>query len=223
MALAVYQELFCRMVASPALRARLIERPDELLHGLDLTVRERQRLLSLAAQPGMPVNTAIHRANRIAPIDQTLPLTCVLLGEQLRDLLEAYWSANPMENLQLPAECERFGAYLEQGIRDGIIDPGPYLEEVLRFERVCTELRFFTEDELRLRATIRTGLPMLVRIVPFRHHPAILLAALTEGQMPPGPCPSGAFHLLIDARSGEADFRMLDAEGLAALEALARA
>jgi hypothetical protein len=88
MALAVYQEIFCRMVASLGFRERLLECPGEVLNGLDLTERERRRLLALAADPGMRVNTAIHRANRLTPLDQTLPFTCFLLGERLRAVVE---------------------------------------------------------------------------------------------------------------------------------------
>src|SRR2546425_6314789 len=113
MSLGVYQEIFCRMVASPGFRDRVLEGPGQALNGLDLTERERQRLLAVAAQPGMLVNSAIHRANRLSPLDQALPLTCFLLGERLRGLLERYWSENPTENLQIPAECERFAAFLK--------------------------------------------------------------------------------------------------------------
>ena len=209
------------MVASPSFREQLIERPGEVLDALDLTERERRRLLAIAAQPGMPLNTAIHRANRISPLDHTLPFTCFLIGQQLRDVLECYWSRNPAENLQLPAECERFAAFLEAGIQTGIVTPGPYLEEILTFERSCTELRFFTEEELRRRAPSHLGLPPLVRIVHFRHDPVILLEALGNLEMPPADCPTGEFHLLIDCRSGEPDFRLLDAAALAAVERLA--
>jgi hypothetical protein len=53
MSLAVYQDIFCRMVASLGFRERVLERPGEVLNGLDLTERERRRLLTLAAEPGM--------------------------------------------------------------------------------------------------------------------------------------------------------------------------
>ena len=164
MSLAVYQEVLCRMVASPGFRDRVLEGPGDALNGLDLTERERQRLLAVAAQPGMRVNSAIHRANRLAPLDQALPLTCFLLGERLRSLLERYWSENPTENLQIPAECERFAAFLKDDMKAGRIDD-PYIEDVLGFERTCTELRFFTEAELGSLASISDDLPPFVRIV----------------------------------------------------------
>jgi hypothetical protein len=215
--LAVYQELFCRMVASPAFRERMLERPDEVLDALELTEGERRRLLAIAAQPGMRVNTAIHRANRLSPLDQTLPFTCFLLGEELGALLDRYWSRNPSENLQIPVECERFCAFLQGEIRAGRAG-GPHLEEVLGFERACAELRFFTEEELQRRAGSSGGLPPLVRIVTFRHDPRPLLEALANHRLPPAGLPAGEFHLCIDCRSGEPDFRLLDAEGLAALQ-----
>lgn len=208
------------MVASPAFRERVLDGPSEALNGLDLTDRERQRLLAIAAQPGMRVNTAIHRANRLSPLDQTLPFTCLLLGERLRALLERYWSENPTENLQIPAECERFAAFLKGEIQAGRT-ADPYLEEVLAFERNCTELRFFTEAELRHRRLASDDLPPLVRVVTFRHDPVPLLEALAELEMPAADITEGEFHLLIDYRSGEPDFRLIDAEGLASLCRLA--
>src|SRR5258708_6163017 len=174
MALEVYQEIFCKMVAAPGLRERVLEPSGEYLNGLDLTDRERRRLLAIAAQPGMRVNTAIHRANRITPLDHSAPFTLFLLGARLRDLLQRYWSENPTENLQIPAECERFAVFLEAEMQAGrIVDP--YLEEVLTFERTCTELKFFTEDELRSVNPAADDLPPLVKIVTFRHDPVPLL------------------------------------------------
>ena len=220
MSLAVYQEIFCRMVASTGFRERVLERPEEVFNGLDLSERERRRLLTLAADPGMRVNTAIHRANRLTPLDQTLPFTCFLLGERLRAVVERYWTENPSENLQSPVECERFAAFLTRDMQAGRIDD-PYLEEVLAFERICTQLRFYTEDELREMGSPGEGLPPLVRIVAFRHDPEKLLEALMNTELPSEELPAGEFHLLIDCRSGEADFRLLDTDGVAALRRLA--
>ena len=220
MSLEVYQEIFCRMVASPALRDRILEEPRTALNGFDLTEREHRRLLAVAAQPGMRVNTAIHRANRLSPLDQTLPFTCFLLGERLRGLLDRYWSENPTENLQIPAEGERFAAFLSGEMRAGRLHD-PYLEDVLAFERTCTRLRFFTEAELRSLASAGDDLPPLVRIVTFRHDPLPLLEALANLEMPAAGLAAGEFHLLIDYRSGEADFRLVDAQGLVALRVLA--
>ena len=220
MSLEVYQETFCRMVALPAFRERIVQHPIEALDGLELTERERKRLLAIAAQPGMRVNTAIHRANRLTPLDQTLPFSCFLLAEQLPSLLERYWLENPTENLQLPAECERFATFLKTEIQANRIVT-PYLEEVLEFERVCTELRFFTKQELRNLDSSNDGLPDSIRIVQFRHDPVQLLDALTNGQLPPPDLPTGEFHLLIDYRTEEPDFRLIDDEGLAAIRRLA--
>ena len=220
MSLDVYQEVFCRMVASLAFRERVVERPDEVLNDLDLTERERRRLLAIASDPGMRVNTAIHRANRISPLDHTLPLTCFLLGHRLHVLFERYWSENPSENLQSPVECARFAAFLKGELTSGrLVDP--YVEDVLEFERTCTELRFFTEEELREAASLRDGLSPLVRVVTFHHDPVPLLESLANREMPPSDLPAGEFHLLIDCRSGEADFRLLDDEGMEALSRLA--
>ena len=219
MSLEVYQETFCRMVASPAFRERIVQHPVEALNGLELTPRERKRLLTIATQPGMRVNTAIHRANRLTPLEQTVPFSCFLLGEQLPALLERYWLENPTENLQLPAECERFAVFLKREIQTSRIVK-PYLEEVLEFERVCTTLRFLTEQELQNLDSGNDGLPDLIRIVHFRHDPVQLLEALTNLQLPPADLRAGEFHLLIDYRNEEPDFRLIDAKGLAAIRSL---
>jgi len=207
------------MVASAGFRGLVAAQPDETLAGLDLTGRERRRLVSMARQRGMAVSTAIHRANRLLPLDHTLPFTCFLLGDQLREVVDQYWRENPAENLQLPAECERFAAFLAVDLASGRVS-GPYLEEVLAFERAATELRFFTEDELRRRAGVERDLPPLVRIVRFRHDPVPLLEALSRRQLPPPNLQHGEFHLLIDCRSGEPEFRLLDAQAAAAVHKL---
>jgi hypothetical protein len=209
-----YQDIFCRMVASAAFRERLLDRPDEVLHGVDLTDRERRRLLAIAAQPGMRVNTAIHRANRLSPLDQTLPFTCFLLGDQLAEIVERYWMTHSAEHLQVPAECERFATFLDGEIRRGaVVDP--YVAEVLAFERACTELRFFTPAA----DSRRRALPDRVRVVRFTHDPVALLEALGGLVRPPDHLAEGTYHLLIDCRASEAEFRLLDAAAVAALEA----
>lgn len=203
------------MVAAPEIRERVLEQSGKYLKGFDLTELERRRLLAIAVQPGMRVNTAIHRANRITPLDHSVPFTLFLLGDRLRDLFQRYWSENPTENLQIPAECERFAAFLEAEIRAGrIVDP--YLEEVLAFERACTELKFLTDEELRRVNPAAGALPPLVRVITFRHDPEPLLEALANKTMPENMTP-GEFHLLIDCRTGEPDFRMLDAEAFEAI------
>ena len=219
MSVGTYQDVFCRMVASAAYRDHVLVQPDVALAGLDLNDRERRRLLAIAAQPGMRVNTAIHRANRLTPIDQTLPFTCFLLGDELGPLVDRYWLENTTENLQLPAECERFGRFLEERLRAGEIS-NPYVAEVLAFERACTELRFLVAaDDPRLdgAADRRGGLPPRVRIVRFRHDPVPLLERLSKLEPPPGDLAEGTFHLVIDCRTADPEFRLLDANGTAAL------
>jgi len=211
---AAYQHIFGRMVASPAFRAALVERPDDTLAGVDLTDRERRRLLAIAVQPGMRVNTAIHRANRLTPIEQTLPFTCVLLGERLGGVVDRYWDTHPTENLQAPAECERFATFLLDEIRRGAI-ADRYLEDVIGFERACTALRFHTGETTHAPAS----LPALVRVVRFTHNPVPVLEALGELRRPPDDVPAGVFYLVVDCRGGEPQFRLLDQDAVAAFRA----
>lgn len=199
MSLAAYQEVLCRMVASAAYRERFLAQPDEFP---GLTPLELHRLRAVAAQPGMRVNTAIHRANRMAPLHQTLPFTCFLLGEQLRQTLDRFWGLYPSESLQLDTECGRFTDFLMEELNTGRV-AGAYVEEVLLFERACAELR--------LRK------PPLLRVVRFRHAPEPLLAALAQLELPdPAPEP-GDYHLAIDCRQGDADFYVLSDQAAAAI------
>ncbi len=220
MALAVYQEVLCRMVADSEYRALIAANPLETLQALDLTGLERLRLSTIARHRGLAVSGAIHRANRLLPLDHTLPFTCFLLGTQLRNLVDRYWKEHPAENLQLPAECERFGQYLAAAITAGRAT-GPYLAEVLAFERAATELRFFADDG-GPRRDPRNSMSR-VRVVPFHHHPVPLLEALSQRHLPPPDLETGDFQLLIDCRSGEPEFRLLDGDAAAALQQAAGA
>jgi hypothetical protein len=212
-AAAVYQDVFGRMVASPAYREWVVNHPDEALDGLDLTDRERRRLLAVASQPGMAVNTAIHRANRLTPIDQALPLTCALLGDALPGLLERYWMLHTAESLQVPSESERFRAFLGAETAAGRVN-GPYLEEVLDFERACAEQRLFVE-QAPARDAEAPGLPLRIRIVRFAHDPVPLLGALASRRSPPSDLPVGEFYVVVDGRSAELEFRLLDRAAVA--------
>lgn len=208
MSLEAYQHVLCRMVASAGYRGAVLSDPNPCFGDLELTPRERRRLLAVAAQPGMRVNTAIHRANRLATIAQTMPFTCFLLSTRMQDVFDRFWTANPTESLQIPVECERFAEFLETEIEAGRVDD-PYVAEIVEFEKACTRLRFYTGDEIRLRGWSRDDLPPLVMVVRFRHDPVPLLEALSELKIP-SDLPGGEYWIAIDFRSGEADFRVLD-------------
>src|SRR5215203_2677992 len=151
------------MVASPEFRTAVQREPEESLARLDLTALEKRRLLSVAGQQGMRVNTAIHRANRLSTVAQTMPFTCFLLSTLMQDVFDRYWDAYPTENLQLPIECERFATFLNTELRSGRIED-PYLGEIVGFERACTQLKFYTGDELKEYGLSEEGLPLLVLI-----------------------------------------------------------
>lgn len=206
------------MVASSEYCALVRLHPEKALTGNELSDLERRRLISIANQRGMRVNTAIHRANRLASIAQTLPFTCFLISECRQEIFDRYWAAHPTENLQLPVESERFAKFLIEEIEEGRIEH-PYLGEVVAFERICTKLRFYTESELEAQGWTQKGMPALVRVVCFRHDPVALLNALSESRIPPN-VETGDFHLAIDFRTGDADFRLLDDKGIAALREL---
>lgn len=194
------------MVSSAVFREEIVSDPANALYGFDLSGLEYLRLVTIAAQRGMRVNTAIHRANRLTPLDQTMPFSCLILSDQLHEIVDRYWEENPTKNLQLPAECERFAEFLERLIGNGEIRD-PYLADVITFERTCTKLRFFPEPS--------------VQVVTFRHDPEVLLSALSQRKMPPADITSGIFHLAIDCRSGSPVFRLIDQAAFNQLQQLA--
>src|SRR4051812_1824152 len=79
-----FQRALADCVANGALRDAITRAPDMALTDYSLTLRERERLTAALAHRGMPVTVGLYRANRLTVIHGSLPLTCALLGTELR-------------------------------------------------------------------------------------------------------------------------------------------
>jgi hypothetical protein len=190
MSLAAFQRALCDLIASPELCVRLRTDPESVLTRYELSPREQRRLNTVVRQPGMATSCTLYRVNRITPLYTLLPMTSLLLGQQLMPLAEAYWEESPGSDLQFKYEVERFGSFLLTKLRAGELDD-PYLEELVNFEAAAAALRY---------APKRGGRDTLVRIVPFRHDPVALLGVLARGESPPEDLEEGNFTVTLDGR-----------------------
>jgi hypothetical protein len=178
-----YQRALAAMVADPARRRAVAADPEAELARLRLTRRERARLKSFSRDRGMPVNTMLYRANRLAPICNVLPLLCDALGPRFEELVHAYWASRESEDLQFPNESARFAAYLK-GPRAADLDATPGLRALLDYELAQYELAILPRR--RLRATVRPPehdgvLHPLVRVVRFDVDAEAFFATLERG------------------------------------------
>lgn len=171
MSAAAFQSLLAQLVVDRALRDHL------LLNGIapeaDLDALERERLLHVAADPGLSVNHMLHRGFRLGKLKALLPLTCALLpSARLQTLVERFWAVNPPRTFYfLPEAIEFCNFLLTQPTRS------KYLPEVVAFERAHLELQ---------RARVDAAPPQTVR---FGHNPGKLLGLLTKGRQPQGLAP----------------------------------
>lgn len=220
MTLLGYQRALTTMIASPELCLHVRSDPVAALASYDLSARERRRLAAVALQPGMSTSCTLHRVNRMTPIYSYLPLTCLLLGNDLMRETELFWTIARPANLQFGPETERFASFLRQRLIDQELRD-PYLDEVLTFELAANRLQarvraavdalaattaVVTESEVR-----RRRLHPRVAITPFRHDPLPLLRALAEGRRP-DPVPAvGDYFVALDATGDE--LRMSEVEG----------
>jgi hypothetical protein len=207
--LASFQRAVAELVASPERCRAVAARPSEQLANYDLSVRERNRLLAMAAAPGMAANCMLYRANRLAPIASQLPLTCHILGSALAGLLERYWVTRP-NDLQPRDESRRFAAFLQASHDSGALQD-ELLPEVLGFELAALELRYLPRRRiLRTLASRGTNfadgvcmLHPLVRVVPFSHPPDALLRLLARAASPPFDLERGEFWVVLERVSDE--------------------
>jgi len=190
MTLAAYQAAFARIVLSPALCRRAREQGDAAFEGFEMDAVERARLLDIARQPGMRITCMLARANRLSSLVGALPLSCELLKPELSGLLDRYWDAEPMANLQaLPAGLA-FAHFLRAEIEAGRI-VRPHAADVLRCELA----------RLELQLAAHTGTGRAMRALRFDFDPAPLLDALAAGTRPPATLPARPTVLEIDFRT----------------------
>lgn len=196
-----FQTALARLVTDPDFRAEVRAGGVAALAGR-LTPLERRRLLAAAADRGMDVTRALHKAFRLGKLLTQLPLTCRLLGtERMACEVERFWKRRPPRSFYFLEEAVAFCDYLLARAPSG---PGvEHLEEVVRYERAAKVLK-------RARAE---GLRPDPERVEFRCDPSALLAALGRGEAPAGIAP---LDCVLEARlteEGEVAWDVVAVEG----------
>lgn len=113
MSMAAFQRAFADLAASPRLCLAVRADPEAALAPYDLDARERGRLARAVWQRGMDANCSLYRATRLNALHSMTPLTLGLLKPVLGELLDAYWDAHPVHDVQFVRETARFIDFLE--------------------------------------------------------------------------------------------------------------
>ena len=125
------------------------------------------------------------------------PLTCELLKDDLRGLLDELWSRHRPDNYQLAGEDEAFAGFLSARLRSGQLTQ-PYADEVFRYEVECValakSLRYMSSDDLA-RDNVAP-----FRRTHFRHDPRIVLRSLERREPVPPDLPEGDYSVRITLR-----------------------
>ena len=214
MTLPDFQRALCDLIGSPELCLAVRADGREFFSRYDLSPRERDRLHDIVWQRGMATSCTLYRSNRVTPIYTLLHYTCLVLGDRLKETLDAYWAATELRDLQFKNEIERFARFVRERIaRGAIVDP--HVQEVLDFELAVNELRFAPRRAILGRIAADTDSPAppdapgLTRVVRFRHDPSAVLNALAQGRVPRG-LPEDETFLLLSIADGELSVHALD-------------
>lgn len=194
MSLRAFQEALVDLTLAPG-KARTLRQGDTgVLAHLDLTARERARLLAIVRQPGMAVNCSLSRGNRFEVIAETFPMTCVLLEPVLRQLLDELWAEWRPANYQLVGEEAAFADLLARKLaaNEFVIE---YLDEIFAYELACREMAH------RMRTQASPEVPIEVE-VEFQHSPEALLPPLSQLTAPPAGLPRGSYRARIRLEEG---------------------
>ena len=215
-----FQKAICDLVASPELTARLTEYPEDVLAQYDLTDRDRRRLMEVVQQPGMTVNHALYRVNRLSPIYSLMPNTCFLLDDRLMDEAIEFWKEFDETRLQFNEEVENFGNFLRSRVEAGVLHD-LFLPEILEYELALNEFRFMRRAEVASdwqrkcvapSQTRRIGLHPLVRILLFEHDPRELLPLLEQRRPLPYSLADGEFWLLLDGKGSDVEVKVVECD-----------
>jgi hypothetical protein len=188
MSLLEFQRALADLTASPALCREAVHSPETVLNCYELTEREHARLATMVCDRLMSTNCALYRANRITPLFMFFPMTCRLLGQDLRRELDAFWCADRAIDLQYRQETARFTRFLKKRRELGFLR-SPYLEEIVDYETAMMELRFATGAQ-----------EPQSRLVHFCHHPFRLLSSLEKAEPIPEDLENGQYCVWLEAR-----------------------
>jgi hypothetical protein len=132
------------------------------------------------------------RANRLSSLVGALPLTCELIKPELGPLLDRYWDAHPMSDLQSLTAGLAFAPFVadEIGARRIVIR---HAGDVLRYERAWLEMQL----------AVHTGgtspkARMAVRELEFSFDPAPLFEALAAGAPVPESLAASPTTVVLD-------------------------
>lgn len=196
MSLAEFQRAFADLIRSPATCAAARHDPESFLAPYVLEPRERARLAKLVDDAGMSINCTLFRVNRLTPLLSVLPLACAWLGDRLRGELELYWESTHLDSLAFGPESERFAAWLEQRVNDGLLARGPWLD-ALRYELAAFATMTASESGAPACDVDRARR----RVVTFVYDPRAVLAG-PRGESLLRVAPS---RVVVDASSGVLD------------------
>jgi hypothetical protein len=195
MTLAAYQQAFARIVLSPALCRRVREEGAAAFAGFGMDATELARLVHIARQPGMRITCILARANRLSSLVGGLPLSCELIKPELGPLVDRYWEAHPMTDLQSLTAGLAFAHYLADEIDAGRVATR-HAGDVLRYEHAWLEMQLAVHT-----GDIASGARPAKREIEFDFDPAPLLEALAAGEPIPETLPTSATTVVLDFSS----------------------
>ena len=184
MSLITFQRLMVELTLSPPMVRRLRAGDLADLERVDLTERERRRILDIVRQPGISVHCSLSRGNRLEAIAISLPMTCTLVKPMLQPLLDAFWDESPPTNYQLAGMDAAFARFLRGRIDAGELEV-EYLSEIVEYETLCLGLRD------RRRVDPEGG--DFEAFMEFEHDPDRLLPPLSRLTLPPPGLPKGSY------------------------------
>jgi hypothetical protein len=156
---------------------------------------ELARLVHIARQPGMRITCILARANRLSSLVGALPLTCELIKPELGPLLDRYWDAHPMSDLQALTAGLAFAHFLADEIGAGRIVTR-HAGDVLRYERAWLQMQLAVHT-----GEWASGARTAVRELAFGFDPAPLFDALARGEPVPDRLESAATTVVLDFSS----------------------
>ncbi len=205
MSLATFQQVITRMTLEVPLVQAVRQRGHEALRDFELTPLERRRLVAVARQPGMALNCTLARANRFVGIHDAFPMTCVLLGQALRPLLDTVWSVPP-DSYQLAGDVDRFARLLFDHPQVSALSC-PFLPAVFDYERTAREL-VLSARHVADPSTFRSE----TRWIGFDHEPQAVFDALQAFVRPDPALPRVVHRVrlrLVDGALETASYRVI--------------